>query len=83
MDKKGKSGGDFGLYTHYKDGSITNNEYRTSMERSVDKNGSIIKNGYRTVLRFHRPEGKKTRDCLLYTSPSPRDLQGSRMPSSA
>ena len=22
-------------------------------------------------------------DCLLYTSPSPRDLQGSRMPSSA
>ena len=23
------------------------------------------------------------KDCLLYTSPSPRDLQGSRMPSSA
>ena len=33
-------------------------------------------------------EGKKTRaelsrDCLLYTSPSPRDQRGSRMPSSA
>ena len=23
------------------------------------------------------------RDCLLYTSPSPRDISGSRMPSSA
>ena len=26
---------------------------------------------------------KLTRDCLLYTSPSPRDLSTSRMPSSA
>ena len=26
---------------------------------------------------------KKTKDCLLYTSPSPRDQRGSRMPSSA
>ena len=26
---------------------------------------------------------KKTMDCLLYTSPSPRDRQKSRMPSSA
>ena len=26
---------------------------------------------------------KKSRDCLLYTSPSPRDLSTSRMPSSA
>ena len=25
----------------------------------------------------------KTKDCLLYTSPSPRDQRGSRMPSSA
>ena len=25
----------------------------------------------------------KSRDCLLYTSPSPRDRQKSRMPSSA
>ena len=25
----------------------------------------------------------KNRDCLLYTSPSPRDISGSRMPSSA
>ena len=26
---------------------------------------------------------KKPKDCLLYTSPSPRDISGSRMPSSA
>ena len=28
-------------------------------------------------------EGGVTWDCLLYTSPSPRDQRGSRMPSSA
>ena len=28
-------------------------------------------------------ESLKLRDCLLYTSPSPRDLSTSRMPSSA
>ena len=27
--------------------------------------------------------GQVTNDCLLYTSPSPRDQRGSRMPSSA
>ena len=32
--------------------------------------------------RFH-PVGAPPRDCLLYTSPSPRDQRGSRMPSSA
>ena len=29
------------------------------------------------------PEGKRVKICLLYTSPSPRDRQKSRMPSSA
>ena len=29
------------------------------------------------------PDGAKCLDCLLYTSPSPRDQRGSRMPSSA
>ena len=32
------------------------------------------------VIDITRPEG---RNCLLYTSPSPRDRQKSRMPSSA
>ena len=30
-----------------------------------------------------RVSGELTEDCLLYTSPSPRDQRGSRMPSSA
>ena len=29
------------------------------------------------------PEARQLSDCLLYTSPSPRDLSTSRMPSSA
>ena len=29
------------------------------------------------------PDHPMTRGCLLYTSPSPRDQRGSRMPSSA
>ena len=32
---------------------------------------------------FHVMRGKDLLDCLLYTSPSPRDRQKSRMPSSA
>ena len=34
-------------------------------------------------LRKDRPKVKEDLDCLLYTSPSPRDRQKSRMPSSA
>ena len=42
-------------------------------------NGTIIENGY---ICFD--SGKITHvGCLLYTSPSPRDLSTSRMPSSA
>ena len=36
----------------------------------------------RTIQTFH-PQGYKDNCCLLYTSPSPRDLSTSRMPSSA
>ena len=38
--------------------------------------------GARENLRLLR-EAKEQVDCLLYTSPSPRDISGSRMPSSA
>ena len=39
-------------------------------------------------FKYHRPRGAydiygQGHDCLLYTSPSPRDQRGSRMPSSA
>ena len=36
-----------------------------------------------TLEVFSPIDGKKIASCLLYTSPSPRDLSTSRMPSSA
>ena len=36
-----------------------------------------------TYWTFPDESGKEVRSCLLYTSPSPRDLSTSRMPSSA
>ena len=35
------------------------------------------------VCRFERYRSENLMSCLLYTSPSPRDRQKSRMPSSA
>ena len=35
------------------------------------------------ITEFIKSDEKKSRVCLLYTSPSPRDLSTSRMPSSA
>ena len=37
----------------------------------------------RGAERFNRQLGLKPSTCLLYTSPSPRDMRRSRMPSSA
>ena len=42
-----------------------------------------VKIGDGTVLRAHAYVDEHTTICLLYTSPSPRDQRGSRMPSSA
>ena len=54
------------------------------------KNGTVIDHiaaGYAlSVLRILGITGKEgitVSVCLLYTSPSPRDISGSRMPSSA
>ena len=38
---------------------------------------------YATVKRISESEVDKDNGCLLYTSPSPRDQRGARMPSSA
>ena len=54
---------------------------------SVDLNGKSL--GYtsldksRKSVAFKIPVGTLQGTCLLYTSPSPRDQRGSRMPSSA
>ena len=43
----------------------------------------VYRNQYSAVAESRALDGSKTYDCLLYTSPSPRDLSTSRMPSSA
>ena len=48
---------------------------------SLDKMYSIIKNAY--YVGINHIETAPSYGCLLYTSPSPRDRQKSRMPSSA
>ena len=39
--------------------------------------------GQRVLVHVSEQDGKRLYLCLLYTSPSPRDQRGSRMPSSA
>ena len=46
--------------------------------KSVDGILQRLHTDYLDLLLLHRPD-----TCLLYTSPSPRDLSTSRMPSSA
>ena len=53
-------------------------------QRGVAKRNQILREqfGDRSV-RIGPPKPPKDKDCLLYTSPSPRDKRQSRMPSSA
>ena len=44
---------------------------------------TIMGNGVDFMMHTHEWHGKAPNDCLLYTSPSPRDRSVSRMPSSA
>ena len=44
-----------------------------------DKAGEVLDSGY----IGQGPKVDEFENCLLYTSPSPRDQRGSRMPSSA
>ena len=52
-------------------------------EANTDPNFIIVIEGICDILNGHPTLDGKTYDCLLYTSPSPRDLSTSRMPSSA
>ena len=51
----------------------------------VDEIALILKKMTQLETKLSDLEGERirVRDCLLYTSPSPRDRQKSRMPSSA
>ena len=52
---------------------------RIQQEASTYFNGNLTKDNYKRFLQLTGMTGA----CLLYTSPSPRDLSTSRMPSSA
>ena len=49
----------------------------------IDNNGKVVIPPEYISIRRSCPELNKALTCLLYTSPSPRDLSTSRMPSSA
>ena len=55
--------------------------------RAIGADVDLIRTGslYHDVGKLHAPDWfiENQKDCLLYTSPSPRDLSTSRMPSSA
>ena len=63
---------------------------QTNLRNGPDANGLFGAFGGRYVAETLMPlildlarEYEAAKDCLLYTSPSPRDRQKSRMPSSA
>ena len=58
-------------------------EISTRYDFKGSKSKVDVKNGGLTVFADDELKLKQVHDCLLYTSPSPRDLSTSRMPSSA
>ena len=54
----------------------------SEMPRAYEVAGQLIKNVSDATDKLMDLQ-KKLKDCLLYTSPSPRDMRRSRMPSSA
>ena len=57
-------------------------EYSFESARIDGKRKSISKGGFKTKAEA-LAAGTQAKACLLYTSPSPRDANASRMPSSA
>ena len=66
--------------------SIQDASYRLNLSQADIR--ECIRNGELKASREAGPAGRRwmvelPEDCLLYTSPSPRDVEESRMPSSA
>ena len=68
------------IESHYVSGSMTPGE---EVFIKVDQTLTHDINAVMTYLAFEAIGLDRIRTCLLYTSPSPRDRQKSRMPSSA
>ena len=60
---------------------------RKFVQSFCDLSGDVIRSGLENTIEstfdFSELKTGQSFDCLLYTSPSPRDQRGSRMPSSA
>ena len=62
---------------------ITTNRPEKSLLAPIHNHGGRNNSGKTTVRHQGGGHKRKYRICLLYTSPSPRDVEESRMPSSA
>ena len=60
-----------------------NDLYHEMIESGVIKTNEAGSKAALVYGQMNEPPGARARVCLLYTSPSPRDQRGSRMPSSA
>ena len=63
---------------------LTEDEQKTS-EQAKQPEKTVLSDGQKEEIRRQVNElvTEELNACLLYTSPSPRDISGSRMPSSA
>ena len=69
----------------YINGKIAELGSKVNIDDEIKVDGEVIQNTNkkRVYIAFNKPIGIECTGCLLYTSPSPRDVEESRMPSSA
>ena len=63
--------------------SITHNVVQIGGNNKLLTDLPDVANAFKTAIAQHNDNSMHYNCCLLYTSPSPRDRQKSRMPSSA
>ena len=70
-----------GIFAHVDAGKTTTTERILKLTGKIHKTGEV--HDGEATTDFMDQEQERGITCLLYTSPSPRDQRGSRMPSSA